>query len=338
MLIFGSQPGSQWVSGSCRPGLRGLRALGLENPVHGRRALGERGPDLVTVDRLGDRRAAVPNQVADVLQPDIVRAEDGYERVPQFAGRPCPAEPGGRGDLLELLPYLPAVQPCPVLAAEHQTVFLPQLPRREPFGGLAGVVDAECLGRLGGQLEDAAALAGLGVALDPHGPEDGHRAGLEVNLVPRDRPRFLGADTGEQGQDHVGREPVRAGLDGLQEHDGLAERHRLGRPAFLPFGHIDQAGDVAADLVACLRLADRALDDLVDQPEQPRRQFLGALVQPVVKLVRGQFLDLDAADLRDHVVIGERAVVVDGSFGPCPSVLSPGNRSRRLRRCTSRPS
>jgi hypothetical protein len=29
----------------------------------------------MTVDRLGDRRAAVPDQVADVLQPDIVRAE-----------------------------------------------------------------------------------------------------------------------------------------------------------------------------------------------------------------------------------------------------------------------
>jgi hypothetical protein len=29
---------------SRRPGLRGLRGLGLENPVHGRRALGERGP------------------------------------------------------------------------------------------------------------------------------------------------------------------------------------------------------------------------------------------------------------------------------------------------------
>ena len=64
------------------PGLRGLRGLGLENPVHGRRALGERGPYFVTVDRLGDGRAAVPDQVADVLQADIVRAEDGHERVP----------------------------------------------------------------------------------------------------------------------------------------------------------------------------------------------------------------------------------------------------------------
>ena len=70
---------------------------------------GEGGLDLLTVDRLGDRRATVPDQVADVLQPDIVCAQDGHERVPQFAGRPRPAEPRGPGDLLELLPYLPAV-------------------------------------------------------------------------------------------------------------------------------------------------------------------------------------------------------------------------------------
>ena len=65
------------------------------------------------------------------------------------------------------------------------------------------------------------ALAGLGVALDPHGPVHGYRAGLEVDLVPRYRPGLLSADPGEQGQHHVGREPVSAGLDGLQESDGL---------------------------------------------------------------------------------------------------------------------
>ena len=41
---------------------------------------GESGQDLLTVDRLGDRRAAVPDQVGNVLQASIVRAEDGHER------------------------------------------------------------------------------------------------------------------------------------------------------------------------------------------------------------------------------------------------------------------
>ena len=86
---------------------------------------------------------------------------------------------------------------------------------------------AERLYRPGGQLQHAPALAGLGVTLDPHGPVDGHRAGLEIDLIPRDRSRFLGTHAGEQKQDHVSREPMSARLDGLQERDGLAKGHRL---------------------------------------------------------------------------------------------------------------
>ena len=150
---------------------------------------GESGPDLVTVDRLGDRRAAVPTRSVMSSRRTSCALRWTRTRVPQFAGRPCPAEPGGLGDLAELLPYVPAVQRRSVLAAEHEAVLLPPLPRREPFGCLAGVVLAERLYRPGGQFQDAAALAGLDVTLDPHRPVDGHRAGLEINPVPRDRPR-----------------------------------------------------------------------------------------------------------------------------------------------------
>jgi hypothetical protein len=52
-----------------RVGLGRCGGLRLEDAVHGRSALGEGGPDLVPVDGLGGRRAAVPNQVADVLKP-----------------------------------------------------------------------------------------------------------------------------------------------------------------------------------------------------------------------------------------------------------------------------
>ena len=121
-------------------------------------------------------------------------------------------------------------------------------------GGCGG---AERLDGPGGQLQHAPALGGLGVALDPNRAVDGDWAGLQVGLVPDERLRLLGADTGEQGQHHVGREPVAAGLDGLREHDGLVQRHRLGRPPFLPFGHVDQAGHVAADLIAGLGLGRR---------------------------------------------------------------------------------
>ena len=86
---------------------------------------------------------------------------------------------------------MPAVQRRSIPAAEYEIVVLPHLPRREPFGGQAGAMRAERLNRPGGQLQDAPALASLGVTLDPHGPVHGHRAGLEIDLIPRDRPRLL---------------------------------------------------------------------------------------------------------------------------------------------------
>src|SRR6266487_1821118 len=76
--IFGSQTGSHSLCGF--GGLRLLARLGplLEDLVHGRGAGGERGPDLVPVDGLGDRGSAVAHQVADVLDADAVGAEDGH--------------------------------------------------------------------------------------------------------------------------------------------------------------------------------------------------------------------------------------------------------------------
>ena len=65
-----------------RDGLSRSGPLLAEDLVHGRGAGGERGPDLVPVDGLGDGCAAVADQVADVLDADAVGAEDGHERVP----------------------------------------------------------------------------------------------------------------------------------------------------------------------------------------------------------------------------------------------------------------
>ena len=119
---------------------------------------------------------------------------------------------------------------------------------------------------------------------------------------------------------------MRPGLNCLQEHDGLVKRHRLGRPAFLALGHVDQARHIAADLVPGLGLTDSPLQDLVDQSERPRAQLLGAFVQPVIEMVGRQLLQLCVTELRNHMMTRERSVVVDGSFGSNPSVPSPDNR------------
>jgi hypothetical protein len=70
------------------PGYADLDRFLLRILFNGDGAGGERGPDLVPVDGLGDRRAAVTDQVADVLDADTVGGQDGHERVPQFPWRP----------------------------------------------------------------------------------------------------------------------------------------------------------------------------------------------------------------------------------------------------------
>jgi len=141
---------------------------------------------------------------------------------------PTLPEPCGPGDHGELAAYLPAVQRRAVLAAEHQIVVLPGVARTEPFGGLPLAVLPERFHDPLGQLEDASALAGLGVALGPHGPVHGHRARVEVDLGPGQCAGFLGADADQQRQNHVCREAVLAAHGGLppERYPGTA-RHRL---------------------------------------------------------------------------------------------------------------
>src|SRR5262249_22365317 len=50
-----------------------------EDLVHGRRALGQRRPDLVPVHRLGDVSRNMPDELADVLQWHVARAENRDE-------------------------------------------------------------------------------------------------------------------------------------------------------------------------------------------------------------------------------------------------------------------
>jgi hypothetical protein len=45
----------------------------LQDAIHGRGALREGGPDLMPMHRFGDRHAAVPGQIADVLEPEVMR-------------------------------------------------------------------------------------------------------------------------------------------------------------------------------------------------------------------------------------------------------------------------
>jgi hypothetical protein len=91
----------------------------------------------------------------------------------------------------------------------------------------------------------------------------------------------------------------------VEQPDRLVQGHGLGRAALLALGHEDQAGHVAADLVAGLGVPDGPFQDLVDKPECPGREFLRPVVHPRVQLVSGQFLELGRAEVGDQVVAGE---------------------------------
>jgi hypothetical protein len=67
----------------------------------------------------------------------------------------------------------------------------------------------------------------------------------------------------------------------------------------------------ASRLIARLSVTDRALKDLVNQPQRACRQFFRPLVYPYVQLVRGQLLELYRADLRYQVILSERPVIVN---------------------------
>ena len=87
-LILGSQLGSQWLS---RSRAASSVAFAFRDAVHNGGAIGEGRRDLVTGNRLGDRRAAVPRLVDDVLRADIVHTRHRPPPRPSHAPSDHPA-------------------------------------------------------------------------------------------------------------------------------------------------------------------------------------------------------------------------------------------------------
>jgi len=76
------------------------------------------------------------------------------------------------------------------------------------------------------------------------------------------RPSLLGPQAGQQGQGDVGLQP--GALRSLHERGCLLQRECLrGPPSPLPFGRLDQRGDVASYQVVALGVADRPDQDVV---------------------------------------------------------------------------
>src|SRR5260370_5860893 len=103
-----------------------LRLVLVEDCVHGFSALGDHRLELVPVDLLGNCRGGVPDEISDVLDGYAIVAQDGHERMPQFARRPVVADPGTLGDRLERAAYVRGIKRCADLAREDESEILPQ--------------------------------------------------------------------------------------------------------------------------------------------------------------------------------------------------------------------
>jgi hypothetical protein len=71
--------------------------LAREDPVHDISAMHDHRPDLLAVDRLGRRRAAVADQARDPLDRDVRIRKQRDEAVPQLTRRPLVRIQPGEG-------------------------------------------------------------------------------------------------------------------------------------------------------------------------------------------------------------------------------------------------
>jgi hypothetical protein len=102
-----------------------LPSLG-EDLIHDLGALGERGADLVAVDRLCGGRPIVTDQLGDVLYGHAVGGHDRHEGVPELSRRPVLAETCLLGDYPERADDVVRAQRRADPGREDQAVLLPE--------------------------------------------------------------------------------------------------------------------------------------------------------------------------------------------------------------------
>ena len=117
------------------------------------------------------------------------------------------------------------------------------------------------------QPEGPARLGSLGITAETDGPPHRDAPGVQVHVIPAERPGLLGADTGHQAQDHVGAEP--GILGGVEDGGGLLGSQRLARPAGLTLRGVDQRGHVVRDMTVSLRVAQGPGQRVVRERHRP---------------------------------------------------------------------
>ena len=151
------------------------------------------------VNNLGGAGAGVSGQAGGLLDRDALVTHHAHERGPQLLRDPAGAQPGRRGNPAEVPPQVVRLIRRAHGRGEHQAVLLPQLPRPRALPGLAPHLRLQ---RLNGDLRDPQRPArpdGLGVTVRPDRPPHRDRLGVQVHVVPCQRPRILGPDSWSAG-------------------------------------------------------------------------------------------------------------------------------------------
>ena len=92
----------------------------------------------------------------------------------------------------------------------------------------------------------------------------------------------------------------------------------------------DQFGHVPCDLVSCLRLPDRALQDGVEPLQGAGGQLLGKAIEPFVDVVGTQLFELRLTDERDDVLVGSPVAIWRRSSCPPPREIEPSYLPMRI--------
>lgn len=121
----------------------------------------------------------------------------------------------------------------------------------------------------------------------------------QVNVIPCQRPQFLGARAGQQRQDDVGVH-VRT-FCRCKHSPGLGEGQRFRWATRAASWSEAESGDVALHLVARHCSSDRAIQAAMELSQAPGAQDLRLLGKPFINIVSTEITKPSRADSRDQM-------------------------------------
>jgi len=228
--------------------------LSDEEPVHNLGTAPQFGHDDLPVDRLGRCRAAVPDQVGDVLERCPVGAEQGHEGMAHIPRHPVGTQTCRLGDLPELAEHIVTIKGRANGRSEDQDRDLPRAPQ-PAADPRPGGLDAP-----GAPVPPAAAATGRADTSASWYPRWPARRGKPRRCQHRGRLPSTGAPGIPRSSARSSpRAPHRRTGGNPQRLLSLLQGQALGRTACPSGRGLDQGGHVPADQIPDFGMPDSPL-------------------------------------------------------------------------------